>query len=73
MKAQCEEKVISLEGQIVPLRRELEQLRTQTYGEGKFAETFRRIEEEKKDMKQKIEDLEAKYDLLRDDFTVSEL
>lgn len=71
IKAQYEDKMINQDRLMIPLRRELEQLRTQTYSEGKFAESFRRMEEEKKELKQSIETLEAKNHALVDDFTVS--
>ena len=63
---------------MAPLRRELEQLRTQSYAEGNFAVTFRRMEEEKKEMQQILDLLRKEYDTLLakneallDDFTVS--
>ena len=73
IKAQYEGKMIDQDRLMVPLQRELEQLRTRTYGEGKFAETFRTMELEKNEMKVEIETLKTKNDVLIDDFTVSQL
>ncbi len=56
---------------MVPLKRELEQLRTKTYSESQFAETYRVIEREKNEMQVRIEALEAKTSALLDDFMVS--
>lgn len=56
---------------MVPLQRELEQLRANTYSEGQFSETFRRMEDEKKELKSAIEMLEVKIHAYMDELTVS--
>ena len=50
----------------------MEQLRAKTYSEGQYAETFRRMEEENKEMKLLIDTLEAKNIGLLGDLTVSD-
>lgn len=55
---------------LTPLQRELELLRSQTYGEGQFAVTFRRMEGEKKEMAQKQEGMQKKMEELSQEIDV---
>lgn len=56
---------------MIPLRRELEQLRSQKYSEGQFSETYRRMDAERKTLRQELEDVREKYGSLLDEFAVS--
>ena len=64
---------MDLERVMVPMRRELEQLRSQKMGESQYAESFKRIESEKRELQQKIAELERKNDNLMDSLTVNHL
>ena len=61
-----------MERVLIPTRRELEQLRKQRMSEShQFAETFRNIEEEKRQVTKEPNDLEKKHRLLEEDYLVS--
>ena len=53
---------------MIPLRREVEQLRSQRMNETQMSETFRKIKMEKRDQ---MNELEHKYGELIDSYTVS--
>ena len=71
VKAQCMSEKMDLERVMVPMQRELEQLRSQKMGESQYAESFKRIESEKRELQQKIAELERKNDNLMDSLTVN--
>ena len=54
-----------LERKLTPLRRELEMLRTQTFVDTKFAETYRRMDVERKEMREEMQKLREEKDGLR--------
>ena len=63
---------------MAPLKRELEVLRTQTFSDTKFAETYRRMDAEKKELREEMQKLReevqispAKYHTMVDNYTVS--
>ena len=55
----------------MPTRRELEQLRKQRMSETQFAETFRNVEEEKRQVTKELNELKRKLRTLEEDYLVS--
>ena len=55
----------------MPKRRELEQLRKQRMSESQFAETFRIVEEEKRQVIEELNELKRKHRNLQEDYLVS--
>ena len=67
-----------MERKLTPLRRELEILRAQLFIDTKFAETYQRMDVERKELREEKEGLReelqavtAKYHAMVDDYTVS--
>ena len=55
---------------MIILKRELDQLRSQTFGDGQHSDTFRRMEAEGREARNELEILRGKYDGIMDGFTV---
>ena len=68
VKAQCES---DLERVMVPMQCKLEQLRSQRMGESQYAETFKRMESEKRELEQKVTELERMKRALLESLAVS--
>ena len=62
---------MDLERVYMPTRRELEQLRKQRMSETQFAETFRNVEEEKRQVTKELNELKRKLRTLEEDYLVS--
>lgn len=73
IKAQCHSDKIDQEMLVVSLRRELEQLRSQKFGESQFADAYKQIVAENKELSQKLDEVERKYSSMVDDYTVSSI
>lgn len=55
---------------LIPLRRELEQLRSQKFIEGQFGEIYQRMDAERKELRKELGALETKYITMLDDYAV---
>ena len=67
IKANCENERVEQERLVIPLKRELELLRTQKFSEGQFGETYRRMDAERKQLREEIQKLSEEKDGLRKD------
>jgi SMC interacting uncharacterized protein involved in chromosome segregation len=65
--------MMDMERVIKPLQRELDQLRSQTFASGQHSNAFRRMEEERRELKHELEILQKKYDGVTDGFMVNEI
>ena len=55
---------------MMPLKHELDQLRSQTFGDGQHSDTFRRMEKELQETRNEAETWKEKYHFIVDRFTV---
>jgi hypothetical protein len=58
---------------MIPLQRELDQLRSQTFAGGQHSATFRKMEEEMRELRYELEALQKKHDNVFDGFMVNEI
>ncbi len=71
MRAQFQRDKMDQEVLLLPLKRELEQLRSQAFGGRQLEDSFRRMDAEKKELSEKLETMNKRYDHLVDEFTVN--
>ncbi len=62
---------MELDRVMVPLKREVEQLRSQRMNETQISEVFRKVEREKKDLENQLAELSSKHQEILDSYLVS--
>ena len=70
IKAQYEDAKMEQDRLMIPLKRELDQLRSQAFGDGQHSDTFRRMERELQETRNEVETWRKKYHSTMDGFVV---